>query len=238
MYFFIGGNMSAINGSLINRYQTADTTGSPWQILVANRLKKDKTFYLNSHGEKQEYIYTWDRRTGDLYCAGDKIDDTKQIIQKKCLKVFAAAPFFSCGQILFHLGRILVSTAKIAFKALKEFGRVVYYQGIKRAFNVLWQANWVILKANLSYASEIARSIIFGLAVQGAAFYGLINPFEGRKWVAKIENHWQHGISWKKDIKIVENLKEAKVCYLAQCFQVRDNLNNPDLIIVRKGELL
>ncbi len=197
--------------------------------------------------------YIEDIATGDLYAALWD-NDNFLVVAGKCLAIFLGSPIYTLGVVLSHLIRIPIAIGRIAMAAFRQFGQDVEKVGVCEALKgAVCQFFSETSKEVIKDLGNVFRSIYYGFRVQIAAFYGIGDPFEGRKWLVEEEYAW-HQISYKHDFrytiekiwrtvptteecyffKILEkcfasigeiftSLSDSQVLYLSFCFQKRGN---------------
>lgn len=189
-------------------------------------------------GEKRTVftqIYIEDVKTGDLY-----VNDSDGLVAFKCFLIFFGMPFYTVGAMSWHAAKAPIMCVTIILDTIYQVGQQI----------VLGRADECSVEMRHGFSQlpdvlgnglfEIVKAPIFALGIELVALYGILKPYQARKYEALIENAWQKGASYKDDFRRIparegENCWEAFVkdvsasCpfYLADCFQVRNNLNNP-----------
>ncbi len=79
---------------------------------------------------------------------------------------------------------------------------------------------------------NIVHSAMYAISVIFAASAGLINPLQGRKLEAIIENHWQKGLSRHVDFGLEQRTNGPQAHYLAICFQPIRNIRESGTILL------
>lgn len=145
----------------------------------------------------------------------------------KCMAIPLGLTLYTPGRMLWTVTRLIVEISTIALQALSDFVRQ-------------WQEGQALLTMMSSYLkkivcdipSTVAKRVIdcmshffFASIVLASAAYGLVSTYEGRKWESLIEVAWS-GASFKKDLRFL-GVWDAQACYLAHCFQLRGNMNDP-----------
>ena len=189
--------------------------------------------------------YIEDVKTGDLYF--DERDENLEswcIVSIKCTLIVLGAPFYTAGKILSNIIRTPIEIGAIAFKTLYQVGKLLSQGECLQSCTAIGSGLYEIGETCGERLFEIIKAPIFGLGVELAALYGIFKPYHGRKFVAMIENAWQNGASYKNDVRNIPECSNNspcemfnRPCYLAYCFQVRGDVNDPRITVIRR-ELL
>lgn len=208
---------------------------SSWKRVQVYKRNPQGNYICDSKGNKRVFNYVEDTRTKNLY-----IDEDPLNIAGKCVGIILAMPFYTTATIAYNIIKIPFDIVRIAIDALKEFGKRVGEMDIGGALGILLRSYlWEIPKSAVLNLFEVVKAPIYGLAMQLSGIVGLFHPFEGRKFVAKVEGSWHHWISYKEDFRTQKTPQEAtltdllfsKVIYAAICFQPRGNMKDEVLII-------
>jgi hypothetical protein len=164
--------------------------------------------------KKSVITYIEDIRTGNLY-----LDEEAHVVAFKCFVLVFAIPFYTVGKMAWHLFKIPCGL----FQSLEIVGN-----------NLL----------------EVVKAPLFGIGAELAAIGGIIKPYKFRTWEAIVENKWQNGVSYKEDFRkipprkgencwqaFMKDIRQKRPLYLAYCFQVRGNVNDPRIHVIRRESL-
>ncbi len=189
--------------------------------------------------------YIEDVRSGDLF-----LYESLSVIRVKCAIIALGMPFYTFGKMAWHIAKTPIEIGAIVLETLFNLGQLLYaaqfdqcgaegIKGISQSFEVLQKGCY-----------EIVKAPIFGLGCEIAALYGTLKPYHGRKYEAMIERAWQAGISYREDFRNVsldgeenywqafrKNMRDAHPFYLAHCFQVRNNIHDSHITVIRRDPL-
>jgi hypothetical protein len=199
----------------------------PWcQVMIAT-TNEDGIFIRDDEGEVIERPRLLDVRTGDFY-----VEDTAEDVWGKCAAIPFGLPLYTAGQMIWSFGRFFVDIPAIALGAIRDFVSD-------------WQKGHTLCELGRDYAKKITcdipasmgKNVLHFIAapflaggVLATAAYGIISPYEGRKWEAKVELCWENDVSFKEDVRW-KGLWNARACYLAHCFQPRGNIESGKYVI-------
>ncbi len=189
--------------------------------------------------------YIEDIKTGEM-----QLDEPSYVIATKCALLVLGIPFYTVGKMAWHVFKtpfeITVLAVNTLVKAGDQFAICRYYEGMmemRRGFSQVPE-----MFGNGLF--EIIKAPLFGLGAELASIYGVFRPYHGRKIEAIIEKAWQQGASYKDDFRnitprvgescwdaFVKDVWDARPFYLAHCFQVRGNVNDPRVVIIRREAL-
>jgi len=227
----------------------AQSTSSPWQRVIFYRKGDNGQLIKNKKGEAREFIYTLDTRTNELYKGGKYEDDIGVSIAAKCMLIASFNPLFTVGHMAWYLVKTPIQAMKMVVERIKDLGKALKQKASSEELFAKFKTYFLeILNKIKNNLWNVVRAPFFGIAVQFMALYGIVNPYEGRKWEAKIEHEWQHRVSWRQDWRMMDtpesegmwtalfkDIQKAQCCYLAHCFQVRGKLSDPEFVFVRKA---
>jgi hypothetical protein len=192
-----------------------------------------------------QLTYIEDVKSGNLY-----LDEDAFVVATKCAMIFCAAPFYAFGEMSWHLCKTPIEVTTLAIDVISKVGQQLILGRFYEAALEIGYGTIQVLESLGSGLFEIVKAPIFGFGMQLAAVYGVIKPYHGRKIEALIENAWQKGAHFKQDFRdiparpgencwqaFVKDVKDSRPLYLAYCFQVRSNVNNPRIIIVNRQSL-
>lgn len=215
-----------------------DDTGQPRMFDVVDRRTNQVT-------RTPLLSYVEDVATGDLY-----LDEEWHVLATKCAAVALGNPLYALGTEVWHFTKMLIVVGVVAMDAIKKMGEQFCQGDAEGAGATCW--NWITETG--SALSEgiwgMASTPFYALGVEFAALYGIFDQYRGRKWVAAIEHSWQKGASYKEDHEwpvrnenqhcwdsFVQDLKKARTHYLANCFQVRGNVRDANIRVIRSEAL-
>jgi hypothetical protein len=206
---------------------------------------KDKTTGENKNTAVLSYVE--DIRTGEM-----QLDEPAYIIIVKCVFLSLGMPFYTLGKMAWHTFKTPLEISALAMNALRkaseQFAMGGLYEGAIEICRDFSQIPEIFGKGLF----EIIKAPIFGLGAELASIYGIFKPYHGRKIEATIERAWQQGVSYKDKgdflniaprtgencwNAFVKDMQEARSFYLAHCFQVRGNVSDLRMIVVRREAL-
>ena len=189
--------------------------------------------------------YIEDIETGSM-----QLDEPAYIISAKCALLILGVPLYTVGRMSWHLFKthfeismLIINTLKKASKpcAIERFyeAAVEMRRGLSQIPGMLGNGLF-----------EIFKDVLLGAGAELASIYGVVRPYQGRWFEQIIEHHWQNGAHYKNDFRYVppragencceafiKDVKDAHPCYLAHCFQIRNNVNNPHVVVIRRDAL-
>jgi hypothetical protein len=189
--------------------------------------------------------YIEDIKTGEM-----QLDEPSYVIAIKCALLVLGIPFYMVGKMAWYTLKTPFEITALAMntlvKAGEHFAIERYYEGIiemRRGFSQIPE-----MFGNGLF--EVIKTPIFSLGAQLTCVYGTFRPYHGRKFEAMIEHAWQQGASYKEDFRnvplrtgencwsaFVKDVHDAHPFYLAHCFQVRGNVNDPRIVVIRREAL-
>ena len=189
--------------------------------------------------------YIEEIETGDL-----QKDEPAHVVAQKCAWVALAIPFYTAGAMAWNAFKIPVEICSMLLDTLKKVGELLALQRLYEGAVEMRQGLMQIPGIIGDRLFEIVKAPIFGFGAEIASICGMIKPYRCRKIEALIESAWHGGASYKEDFRKIpkrpdENCLEAFVkdaqlmrpFYLAHCFQVRGNVNDPDIEVIRRESL-
>ena len=210
----------------------------------------DGEFLKDSEGFSKAFNYTLEISSGDLYgIPGDENGAKPHFIARKAIGLLIATSFYMLGVMTYHLLKIVTDIGTISVRAFTELSHHFSKKGVLGSMaNLVMTLIWEIPSSLLDDLWHIARSPLFAAGILCASLFAVLFPFEGRKWIGKIELAWHDNTSYRMDIrhnktidqswnelfskKFFSDLKAGKVIYLANCMQKRGNLKEK----IRNGE--
>ena len=223
----VGQASAAFRRTFINKL---DEQGQP---RVYN-LVDLKTGEASGRGSLLSYIE--DVATGNLY-----LDEDRAVVATKCIMIaLLGNPIYAVIKEGWHFAKMLLVISTIGIDTIRKLGEQFQEDKPKGIDSICWKAVCETGSALKEGIWGIVSTPFYAVGVELAAVYGIFDQYQGRKWVAAIERSWQNGVSYKEDLKqcvqspgenawdaFVRNSKQARIPYLARCFQVRDNTHSP-----------
>lgn len=216
-------------------------------VLKRDKIGRIATNYLTP----KEFLFTIERSTGDLYGIqhAEIVDGVKQIVVDsravvaiKSAAIFLGTPFYLFGMVFVNLVKIAVDISAIFWRTLPGLVRDFQNKGILSALgNMAMDVVWHIPHEVAQDIWRVVRSPMYAAGMMLAAAYGVIQPFEGRKWMGEIELNWHQGAPYQQDLRyglsekdylkisfseMVKNIWSGKVYYLGYCMQKRGNIED------------
>lgn len=242
--------MTAIGISLSN--PSSSFFESPWKKVVVHRKDKHgqvifwkevanqpgkykKTFSEGS----PEVIYTEDTRTGELYKGGEIDDDSSYVVRVKAIIASLVMPVFAISHMSWYGLKGIYEVGKSAKAAFHNISQRP--ASLSMAASILKNGRTLVIDSTSSLVRNfwrVVRTPFYAIATQAALSMTVFLGYEGRKWEAIVERSWQKD-SWKLDWRMmkapeslgtwkafVEDVRNAKACYLAFCFQPKGNIKD------------
>lgn len=186
--------------------------------------------------------YIEDIKTGEIY-----LDEPGYVVAVKCFCIALGMPFYALGKMIWYAVKTPVEITVIACDTIAKAGEQLmqgkFYEAAIHAKEGLIEAAQVV--ANGIF--DIVKSPFLAIGCEIAAIYGIFKPFHGRRGVQLLELAWQNGVSFREDARkfpessekfswkdFKRDIHNANPAYLAQCFQVRGNVNEPRIIVVHR----
>lgn len=195
-----------------------------WQKVMTLKKGSDGIYITDPKtGLFSQKSYVVNTQTGALYW-----DEDQSLIAWKCFKVFCGAPFYIAGIMAWNFGKAFIEPLRIglAHREVVEIPKAVALD--------LW---------------DVVRAPIYGLGMMLTALYGICDPYTGREYEATVENALMHEVSYKEDFRnkkreevpdcwpeLIYGIQNAQAFYLAYCFQIRGNINDPRITIISKDQ--
>src|ERR1700722_1105444 len=189
--------------------------------------------------------YIEDIRTGNLY-----LDEEAYVVAFKCFLLVFAIPFYTVGKMAWHLFKLPFEIGVVAFDTLVKSGQQFALQRCYEGIHEMRRGFLQGVEIAGDELIEVVKAPLFGLGAELAAIGGMIKPHRFRAWEAIVENRWQNGISYKEDFRnippregencwqaFVKDIQEKRPFYLAYCFQVSGNVNDPCIHVIRRAPL-
>lgn len=192
-----------------------------------------------------ELTYIEDAGTGNLY-----LDEPMDIVMVKCAFLVLGLPFFTFGKIGWHMARTPIEIGTICIDALTKIGPEL---ALGHLYESAGQAHLSASRVAQAFGTglfEVVKAPFYLIAAEFAAIYGIFKPYHGRRLEAAIEKAWQNGTSYKEDFRNIParsgetcwqafktDIQIAHTFYLAHCFQVRGNVNDPRFNVLKRAAL-
>lgn len=184
--------------------------------------------------------YIEDIRNGDIY-----LPEAGYVVSFKCaLVAFLGIPFYTVGKMGWYALKTPLDIGVIAIDRIAIVGKILYECKFSEVCPEIRNAFSKILGTLGTGIFEIIKAPLFAFGCELAAIYGIFRPYHGRKFEALIEKAWQQGASYKEDLRKVparpdescwtaftKDILDSHPFYLAHCFQVRGNVNEPRVIV-------
>jgi hypothetical protein len=184
-------------------------------------------------------------KTGDL-----QFDEPNYVIATKCALIVLAMPFYTLGKIAWYAFKTPLEISALVIdtliKAGDELSMSRFYEGCVKLRHGVSQIPDMFGNGLF----EIIKAPFFGYATALASFYGIFKPYHARVVVAGLEHASQRGLSYKEDCKNIpprpnencweafaKDIGNAHPCYLAQCFQVRGNVRDARIVVIRRESI-
>jgi hypothetical protein len=221
-------------------------SSSNWRTVNVWKKKSDGQYIQDKKGQNIVYGYTMDKRTGELYKGGPLRDDSSFAIKTKCFFLLGINPIYTSVYMTWHLVKAAVHTVRMSMDTVKKISQTRHEHKLEESVGTFFKGFlWDLPQVVGFDLFNVVRAPLYGLGVELACAYGMVNSNEGRKWEAWVERKWHRNISWRHDWRMMrtpesegiikaplKDIKLAKVCYEAFCFQVKDNIKNPRFHIV------
>lgn len=189
--------------------------------------------------------YIEDVKTGELY-----VNDSRFWVAAKCAGIAVATPLYAFGKICWYLVKTPIDIGVIA---LDSISKIVAQVCLGRLYEASSEAQRSFIQMSQTLGTglfEVVKAPLFALGVELTAIYGLFKPYHARKFEAIMEKAWQRGASYKEDLRrvparagedcwtaFVRDIRDAHPFYLAHCFQVRGNVNDPRIRVMSRSNL-
>lgn len=192
-----------------------------------------------------QLIYVEDVKTGEMY-----VHESQIVVACKCACIAIGLPFYTIGTICWHAVKTPIEIAMTAYETIVQVGRDLAQCKLGESIKTMGLGIVQSVQQLGHGVYEIGKSPVFALGCEAAAIYGIFKPYHGRKFEAKIEKAWQQGASYKEDLRciparpgencwtaFVTDIKKTPAFYLAHCFQVRGNVNEARVTVIKREHL-
>jgi hypothetical protein len=199
--------------------------------------KKEKIVDLAT-GERREVTrrvaeltYIEDVKSGDIY-----LDESRFDVAVKCALIALIMPFYVAARIGWHGAETFFQMSVVVVDMIADPRG---FEAGRRCAQLSQELGEGLFK--------VAQASLFGSGCGLGAAYGIFKPYHGRRCVAILENAWLRGVSYKRDLRniparpnedcltaCVKDVRTAEAFYLAYCFQLRGNVNEPRIVVIRR----
>lgn len=164
---------------------------------------------LKNIKKKQKYDYIIEVKTGDIYW-----NNAKWAVAIKCMLIVLVVPFYTGAVMLWYVGKVVVDITR----------------------------DWSRIQSDFA---KIKRAPYYGLKVLCVSCTFPLDIYRTRKWEAMVEYEWHGRVSYRKDFRetylkelsclpnLLYGIQNAKVFYLAWCFQKHGNLKDNKYKLVK-----
>ncbi len=168
----------------------------------------------------------------------------------KCALIALGLPLFTLGKIGWHMAKTPIEIGTIGLDALLKIGPEL---ALGHLYESAVDARLAALRIGQVFGAGlfgVVKAPLYLIGAEFAAIYGIFKPYHGRKFEAAIEKAWQNGASYKEDFRNIPERKGetcwqafktdiqiAHTFYLAHCFQVRGNVNDPRFTVLKRAAL-
>jgi hypothetical protein len=189
--------------------------------------------------------YIEEIRTGEM-----QLDEPGYIIVIKCAMIALGMPLYTVGKMGWHMFKTPFEISALAINTLIKTGEQLalgrLYEGAVEMRHGFSQVPEIFGEGLF----EIIKAPIFALGAELAALGGIVRPYHGRGIEKIIEFAWQKGASYQEDFKnppprtgencwdaFVKDVHDTHPFYLGPCFQGRGNVNDAQIIVIRREAL-
>ncbi len=185
------------------------------------------------------HTYIEDISNGDLYLNSNGAELTKT-----CAALILGLPFYTFGVMFADLVKIVTGIVGIAERAFKEIRQQPVGEALATLFFAL---TWEVPAHIATSLWHVVKAPLYAVAFFFACLYGLVNPYDGRKWIGKIEQQWHESDyrgDWRSKMQLskkpkgsfentCEDIQSAcqqislgKMHFYALCMQKRGNVHD------------
>lgn len=234
-----------------------------WDDSIIIRKKtgiKDTTF--TKWTTEREYIYTLNKKTGDVYLRKKPYD-----IREVSAVLLFCYPLYGIAFTSWHILRIPFDTLKIAYAGFEELGQYYSEQRYLEIAKLFYKKPIEILNKGIcANLYNLARDPYFIVALFFTCAITALAPkdrlLDGEEQIASLEAKWHHHVSYTKDIryslkeitngfqeitegaflqgitKIYKAIDKTEVFYLPFCMILRGNIHAENsLYVVESPEI-
>ncbi len=202
-----------------------------WRNVTVEKLNSRGDLCIKDNGSPQTFEYTLEESTGDLYGLQGK-PDAPHTIAAKSLGIFFITPIYTLGLISANLLKMVADITSIFWKVIPQLIQELSAKGIRAALgNAIMTIVFEIPNEMILDLWRVCRSPLYAVAIEVACLYTMLSPYEGRKWIGKIESQWHDGTPYTKHLQdtpasecVDEVLFDGKVLFMAVCMQKMGNI--------------
>lgn len=235
---------------LITAFPCARSADAAFERVYLNKLDETgepKTYKINDR-VTGEPVYTTtlsyieNRTTGDFY-----LDEPETVVRGKCAALILGIPFYTAGFMAWNVTKTALMTFLTGIDAFKQLGEQLASADIEQGCHLFQRQICTIPSILANGIWTVVSAPIYAVAAELSACVGLVDPYLGREWEAAVEYRWQKRLSYREDFSkipkrpsetcweaFMKDLVDARGCYLANCFQVRGNVANREIRVLRR----
>jgi len=204
-----------------------------WRNVTVEKLTSRGDLCLNDNGTPKTFDYTIEESTGDLYGLHGN-PDPAHIVAVKAVGIFLVTPIYTFGLLCANLLKMVVDITSIFWKVIPESIQNLSTKGIRATLvNAVMTVIFEIPNDLILGVMRICRTPFYAVALEVACLYAMFSPYEGRKWIGKIESQWHENTPYKNHLlETLPNdcvdalLFDNKVIFLAVCMQKMGNIHD------------
>jgi len=209
-----------------------DQPTSDWRQITVEKLNRYGRPVSNLDGSRETFRYDLEESTGDLYgLLGDP--DPGYIIAFKSFQIFLVTPLYMASLMIANLLKVIGDVTSIFWKVLPQIAADLSQKGIVAALGNAIMAVTVEIPCEIvADLWRICRSPLYAVGMEIACLYGMISPYEGRKWIGKIESNWHERVPYYEDIRsatsetCLREIFKGKIFFIAICMQKMGNIHD------------
>lgn len=214
-------------------YAKLYTPNADWKTIDVQKRDSRGKICNTTVGLPQKFQYTLEVSSGDLYGLDGKPDPAHVIAIKAFFIFLGSSPYMACLMCA-NLVKIAIDITSVFWKIIPQMLSDISKKGFFDALgNGCMAVVYEIPKEIVLDVWRICRSPLFTVGLMLACLYTLVSPFEGRKWIGKIETQWHDGISYKMNLnkktepeQFYTDIALGKVLFFAMCMQKMGNIND------------
>lgn len=209
------------------------TPNADWKTIDVQKRDSRGKICNTIVGLPQKFQYTLEVSTGDLYGLSGK-PDPAHVIAAKAFFIFLGSSPYMVALMCANFVKIAFDITSVFWKVIPQMLSDIFKKSIFAALgNGFMSVVYEIPKEIVLDIWRICRSPLYTVGLMFASLYTLISPFEGRKWIGKIESEWHDGIPYKMNLNKQSNpenfytdIAMGKVLFLAICMQKMGNIGD------------
>jgi len=205
---------------------------SDWREVAVEKLNRYGKPVFALDGSHKTFRYDLEVSTGDLYgLQGDP--DPAYVIALKSFGVFLLTPVYMGSVMIANLLKIIGNITSIFWKVIPQMVSDLLQKGVIATLGNAVMA--IIFEIPCEIAADlcrICRSPLYAVGMEIASLYGMFSPYEGRKWIGKIESSWHDNLPYYEDVRsttldtFLKETFKGKILFLAICMQKMGNIND------------